>query len=695
MFVCSAPDVPSDTEENNALLAMPSIEKRIQFEEITPYTSVRAFMKRMILFESLLDELEQGALEGDRAWTLVQVIQKMDEHLVPLTYAYSTMSLLTSACSDVHKYNIMDSATKAFDKCRMRRFKIIEIYRFVEKEYADLLKSQNRFHKRWMEKYLLEGKFHGLSRDKDDVDQVNEIIQAKSKLFCESVHKSNLLIHEFIISPSVLNTLPVGFISKDSRVWSPLDNSIYKRFLQNCSDRSVRHNFFVNYNQRCFKKGAHENTSVVIEELRDKRKSYAQYLGYENYVSLSMETKMAGFVTNVKSMLNTLHLRCQSALEQDLKQLSQYANTSSGGKVEKVELWDLDYYRSRYLKETTGPAAEAIRANYPLNSVLKSLSNLCSRLFQIDIVECEAGVGRAKFPSWDPSVRLFDVFSPNGFYGSFYLDPYARKGKKMNAFAQTHFLLSRSDAIPVKPISALIMSLPPPLIPDQEIQLTLSEVVKLFECFGTILQHTMTDVPHSEVNGLSNMEWDVVNMMSEFMSLWPLYHNKTINDCAAGSQTIISNQLQQEMVERHFKFSSIDLIQELYRSAVDLTLHSNSEFWQDLVYDIWDIYMKPFALEKTDYHMCAGSEIMIQSPASYYCPLWSKMVAADLFTSFQERVEDEAKLCRQGLKLRETFLSESGTRPSSEMFKALMERNPSAEPLIRLSRSCLIYENEV
>lgn len=692
--MASAPDVPSDTEENNALLAMPSIEKRIKFDEVTPYKAVRAFMKRMILYESLLDELEQGALENDKSLTLEQVIEKMEEHLVPLTFAYSTLSLLTTACADVHKYRIMSTATEAFDKVRTRRFQIIEIYNYLKKEYNDVTKTHNRIHLRWIEKYLLEGKLNGLGHSKDEIDLFNRQMKAKTKNFLENCEKSNKLIHEFIISPSTLSTLPDGFLLKGSRLWSPLDNSIYTRFLQNCNSRAVRRNFFDNYNQRAFRKGAHDNNSVNIEELRDMRKNYALYLGYENFVDLSMETKMAGFVTNVKTMLNTLHLRCQSALQRDLKEMTDFANSSSREKLDRVQLWDLDYYHNLYHKETKNSASEAMHANYPLNSVLKSFFNLCSRLFQIDIVECEAGVGRAAFPSWHPSVRLFDVFSPNGFYGSFYLDPYARNEKVLNGFAQTNFLVSRSDPIPVKPISSLVMNLPPPLIAEQEVHLSFGDVVKLFGCLGKVLQHTLTDVPYSEVNGLTNLEWDMVNMMSEFMSLWPLYDNQTINESCAGSGIGISADLQQQIVERHFKFNSIFLIQELYKSALDLTLHSNTEFWQDLLYDVWDIYMKPFALEKTDMHMCANSEIIVMSPAAYYCPLWSKMVAADLFSLFQGKLDDEKKLSAQGLRMRETFLSESGAHPASEMFKALTERNPSAESLLQLSKSCLVYEGE-
>jgi Zn-dependent oligopeptidase len=70
------------------------------------------------------------------------------------------------------------------------------------------------------------------------------------------------------------------------------------------------------------------------------------------------------------------------------------------------------------------------------------------------------------------------------------------------------------------------------------------------------------------------------------------------------------------------------------------------------------------------------------------------MVAADLFTSFEDKLQDEGRLSAQGLKLRETFLAESGATPSSEMFKAVMERNPSAESLIRLSKSCIVFENQ-
>lgn len=694
----SGPDIPTDTEENNALLAMPTREKRIQFDEITPYKSVRAFMKQMYLFESLLDEMEQGALDGDTKLTLEQVIDQIDGHLVPLTYAYSTISLLTTAQTDVHRYKIMEDVTKIFDRVRTRRFRLIELYTFLEKELADPHRTRNRFRRRAAEKYLLEGKLNGLGlgiEGMDEIDKLQQMLADHTKKFCDNVDTSNKLIQEFIISPSTLNTLPLNFLRKDERTWSPFDNSIYTRFMQNCDSSAFRRNFFDNYNQRAFKKEFRDSNSVPIEEIRDVRKKFANYLGYENYVCLSMETKMAGFVTNVRTMLNTMHQRCQTALVRDLKELTEFANKASGGKVEELELWDLEHYRYKYMQTTRDAASQAMQAIYPFESVLSSLINLCSRLFQIEIVEVEAGhAGREKqFSRWHPSVRLFDVFSPNGFYGSFYLDPFARHGKDLKAFAQTHFLVSRSDIIPVRPVSAVVLSLPQPLIPDQPAHISFNDTVRLFNCFGSVLQHTLTEVPFSDVNGLSNLEWDAVSTIPEFMSLWPLYDHKTLTDCAAGTQTTISLDLQKSIAERHFKFHTIGLINELYKSALDLALNSNPEFFQDLVDELWATYMKPYPLTKTDFHICSATDIIVQKPAAYYCALWSKMLAADLFENMHEYGRDEKSVSEQGVRLRETFLSESGAHPSSEMFKSLTQRNPSVDPFLGLSKSCIVFES--
>ena len=648
-------------------------------------------MKRAFLFEALLDELEQGALEGDAALTLEQVIDKLDEHLVPLTFAYSTISLLSSAQTEVHKYRLLPEVTKVFNRIRTRRFSIVELYTFLQKQMAESHSTRGRFYRRVAERYLLEGKLNGLEAGKEEVDKVTDGLREKTKEFAANVDRANKEIQDFIVSAPTLTSLPPGFLTSGPRTWTPFDNSVYARFMRSCNDRSIRKKFFDHYNQRCHKKHAN---SVLVEEIRGIRKDYSLFLGYDNFVALSMETKMAGFVSNARAMLNTMHMRCQTGLQRDLKLLTEFAVSHSQGQVDDLRLWDLDYYQQQFMQTTaTTEAAKAMQANFPLDSVLKAICDLCSRLFQVDIVESEQ-----QFPSWHPSVRLFDVFTPNGFHGSFYLDPFARSGKRLPVFAQTHFLLSRSDILGVKPVSALVLSLPAPIGQGQATQLTLADVVRLFGCFGSLLQHTLTEVPLSEVNGLSNLEWDVVTMLPEFMSLWPLYHQATLNECAAASSSLsggVSSQLQQQVAERYFKFSSISLIQELYKSALDLALHSNTEFWQDIVYEVWDVYMKPFALEKTDFHVCSAGEIVCQSPAACYSSLWSKMVAADLFALVQERMADggEEAVSQLGLVLRETFLSESGAHPSSEMFKVMRERNPSVDPFLRLNHSCVLYES--
>ena len=648
-------------------------------------------MKRALFFDALIDDLEYGSPEEEApVKSFDDFVEKLETHLVPLNYTYSMIQLLSTASSDTFDFPILDQVAKMYERVRQRRFQSLRIYEHMKKVPEDV--EKDRFKMRLVSKYLLHSRMNALGvgpEERHSFTRISEELSKKTGEFTSNLDRANRLVREFMDSASVLPTLPDDF---DVRDVSLGDDIGPQKFLENCSDRLIRSNFYRNLYKRAMK-GAYNN-SVVIEEIREHRKDQAKMLGFDNFLTMSLEGRMAGSVDNIRAMINTLHLRSAKAFENDLQELTELAvkdlsKTSSKEpkeeKFDKIQLWDLDYYMKRAVedKESSVISIPSKADNFTYESSLNAVFNLFKRLFQVEIQEVPKGA----FQSWDPNVRLFDIVSSKGHHGSFYLDSFSRPGKKLDVFSSTHLLVSRSEKAKTKPLSAVLLNLPKSDIEGQDIPLSFPDVVKLFGSFGAVLLHSMTQVPFSEINGLQNLEWDALRVVPEFLQYWPQYDLQTLKDC---SQTDVSFESQESLVKNLHRFSAVHLRRNIYKSAIDLSIHSNDIFWGEIVPEVWETYMKPFELEKMDCHLCQSVDIMCRYPCSIYTPLWSKILAADLFSIFQDNSNQDVSPL--GMQFRDYFLAQSGGCSSAQLFKSFTERNPSVEGYLKLNRSCMMFD---
>lgn len=640
-------------------------------------------MKTALQFDALMDDLEFGCPEEGGVKSFDEFLEKLEKHLVPLNYSFSMIQLLSTA-ADNYKFPIIEEVTLMYDRVRKRRFNNQRIFDHMQKVPEEV--EKNRFKMRFVSRYILEGKMKGLDsleQNREGLTQNSEVIHQKLQEFVQNVSRANVHVQEFMVSPSVMETLPTDFVARNVNL---LDDDGPSRFLENCSDRFVRNNFWRNINKRGLKD--QNNNSVLLEEIRSLRNIHAKALGFDNFLSMAIEGRMAGSVENIRAMVNTLHLRSSKSFENDIDELTNLAErTSKSGEFDKLQPWDVDYFIKQARSEAESKNVNLIgdADTFTLDSTLKSVFSLCSRLFHVDIEE----VPKDKFQSWNPEVRMFDIVMDKRHRASFYLDPYSRESKKLDGFSSTNLLLPRSDYVKCKPLSALVLNLPPPVLKGKDVNLSFLEVVKLFGSFGSVLQHSLTDVPFSEINGLVNIEWDALRTVPEFMQFWPQYDLQTLKEC---SQSSISQDIQETLVKDMHRFSAIYLRRNIYRSALDLSIHSNTDYWGDIVAELWETYMKPFERnKKEDQFLCSSIDIICRQPASVYTDLWSKILAGDLYAMFQDNAGQET-MSHLGLQFRDYFLSQSGGCSSAQLFKSFTERNPSVEGFMRLNRSCLLFD---
>ena len=437
--------------------------------------------------------------------------------------------------------------------------------------------------------------------------------------------------------------------------------------------------------------GGELNNWPLIERILTLRLQQAQRLGYANWAEVSLASKMAGSVAEVEQLLEELRAAAYPVAQQELEALRACAARHGAPEAADLKPWDVSFWAEVLRRESFELDSEALRPWFPLEQVLQGLFGLCQRLFDIRIVSTDPG----EAPTWHPDVRYFRVLdgaSGNPLAG-FYLDPFSRPGSKRGG-AWMDECLGRSTSRagePVLPVAYLICNQSPP-VGDTPSLMTFEEVETLFHEFGHGLQHMLTTVERPQAAGINNVEWDAVELPSQFMENW-CYDSATLMGMARHWQTgepLPEADYQKLLAARTFMGGSATL-RQVHFALTDLRLHSQ---WTP------DGGQSPEALRREvartttvlepipeDAFLCSFSHIFAGGySAGYYSYKWAEVLSADAFSAFEEvglDVEDE--VVATGRRFRDTVLSLGGSRSPAEIFEAFRGRPPSSEALIRHS----------
>jgi oligopeptidase A len=429
----------------------------------------------------------------------------------------------------------------------------------------------------------------------------------------------------------------------------------------------------------------------LIERILTLRREQARRLGFTNWAEVSLASKMAGSVAEVEQLLEELRAAAYPAAERELDALRAIARRQGAPEAGDLKPWDVAYWAEKLRQESFELNSEALRPWFPLEQVLQGLFGLCQRLFDIRIVSTDPG----EAPTWHPDVRYFRVL--DGASGTplaaFYLDPFSRPGSKRGGAWMDECLgRSRTPAgEPVLPVAYLICNQSPP-VGDTPSLMTFEEVETLFHEFGHGLQHMLTTVERPQAAGINNVEWDAVELPSQFMENW-CYDRATLMGMARHWQSgepLPEAEYQKLLVARTFMGASATL-RQVHFALVDLRLHSvwSPEGGQSPEQLRRQLARTTTVLEPIpeDASLCAFSHIFAGGySAGYYSYKWAEVLSADAFSAFEEvglDVEDE--VVATGRRFRDTVLALGGSRSPAEIFEAFRGRPPSSEALIRHS----------
>lgn len=469
-----------------------------------------------------------------------------------------------------------------------------------------------------------------------------------------------------------------------------LDYPSYVPFMQHSLRRDFREKLYRAFVSRAAN-GEFDN-SPLIERILELRKRKAELLGYSSYAELSLARKMAPNVEAVEKLLEELRQSSYEAAVAEFAELKEFAKAQGSAEADDFKHWDTSYWAERQRETKFNFTVEELRPYFPLPQVLEGLFALVKRLFGITVVAAD---GTA--PIWHESVRFFEIQNELGkAIAYFYLDPYSRPAEKrggawMNDCIGRAKLIEDGKPITRLPVAYLICNQSPP-VDGKPSLMTFGDVETLFHEFGHGLQHMLTQVDYSGASGINNIEWDAVELPSQFMENW-CYDRATLFGMARHYETgeALPESYYQKLIASKNYMSGSGLLRQLHFSLVDIELHHRYQSGGDdtptkLRSRLAETTMVIPPLPEDNF-LCSFGHIFAGGyAAGYYSYKWAEVLSADAFAAFEEAgLENEDAIASTGRLYRDTVLALGGSKHPMEVFKTFRGREPSTVPLLRHS----------
>lgn len=446
-------------------------------------------------------------------------------------------------------------------------------------------------------------------------------------------------------------------------------------------DRQLRREFYTAYATRASDQGPNagrwDNTDIM-EKILALRHEQANLLAYASYAELSLATKMARSTGEVLQFLEDLSRRSLPVARRDLEELRAFAREQHG--LESLEAWDLNYYSEKLRQHAFAISEEQIKPYFPASRVVPGMFAVVERLYGLQIREAQ-GVD-----VWHEDVRYYEIHDRSGeLRGSFYLDLYARPKKRGGAWMDECVTRRKRAGMVQAPVAFLTCNFTPPAGSDPAL-LRHDEVQTLFHEFGHGLHHMLTRVDHLGVSGIHGVEWDAVELPSQFMENF-CWEREALDLISGHFQT--GEPLPQELFDRmiaarNFQ-SGMQMVRQLEFSLFDFRLHREYDpALGGRIYPILDevrsqtaVFIPP-AFNRFPHsfsHIFAGGYA-----AGYYSYKWAEVLSSDAFSLFEEKGIFDPDTGRSFLK---KILERGGSRKAMELFVDFRGREPKIDALLR------------
>ena len=469
-----------------------------------------------------------------------------------------------------------------------------------------------------------------------------------------------------------------------------LDYPSFIPFMQHCKKRELREQL---YKASISRASSEElNNYPLIQRILELRQEKTKILGFNSYAELSLATKMAPSVAAVEKLLEELRSVSYDAAVKELEELKQFAASKNAPEANDFKRWDMSFWSERLREEKFSFTVEELRPYFPLPQVLDGLFSLVKRIFGINITAAD---GEA--PLWHEDVRYFQISDEtNTPIAYFYLDAYSRPAEKrggawMDECINRAKIVENGQKILRLPVAYLQCNQTPP-VDGKPSLMSFSEVETLFHEFGHGLQHMLTTVDYGGAAGINNVEWDAVELPSQFMENW-CYDRSTLFGMAKHYETgeTLPEHYYQKLLAAKNYMSGSGMLRQLHFALVDIELHHRYQVGgKETVVELRRRVAETttvLPILPEDAFLCAFSHIFAGGyAAGYYSYKWAEVLSADAFAAFEEAgLGNQQAIAICGKRFRDTVLALGGSLHPMEVFKTFRGREPNTEPLLRHS----------
>lgn len=673
--------------ESNPLLRLPvhPLFAQIRPEHIEPAIDVVLAENRSIISKLVNDQ-------GPRTWAgLVEPLVDLDERLDRIWSPVRHLNAVANTPALREAYNACLPKLSAYHTEIGHNVRLYEAWRALADgpDAATLDRAQ----KKVVEDTLRDFRLGGVALPAEKKQRFARIQEELSTL--QSRFEENLLdaTHAWSLDrqeAAALDGLPPSGLAlaaqaaRDAGVSGyrlTLDFPSYYAVMAHCNDRRLREQVYTAYATRASDQGPYAgrwDNSAIMHDILRLRQEAAQLIGYANFAEESLATKMAESPAEVLAFLRDLARRSRPSAERELTELREFAAAELG--LESLQAWDMAYASERLREHRFALQQEQLKPYFPVDQVLEGLFALTKRLFGVNIVP------GPDVQTWHKDVRFYEIRDPDGgLRAQFYLDLYARQHKRGGAWMD-ECVTRRCHAGQVQyPIAFMTCNSTPPLA-DQPALFTHDEVITLFHEFGHGLHHMLTRIDYPAVAGINGVEWDAVELPSQFMENW-CWTREALDLFARHYQS--GNALPDDLLEallasRDFQ-AGMQMLRQIEFSLFDMRLHveydpaapTNIQALLDEVRNEVAVIRPPDfnRFQHSFSHIFGGGYA-----AGYYSYKWAEVLSADAFARFEEEGLFNPVT---GAAFLGDILERGGSRPAGELFREFRGREPSVEALLR------------
>lgn len=421
-----------------------------------------------------------------------------------------------------------------------------------------------------------------------------------------------------------------------------------------------------------------DNTQIIQKTL-SLRFEEAQLLGFEHFAALSLEPKMANSSAEVMAFLRDLAAKARPFAEKDLQEMRAFAKTIG---IDDPQPSDWTFIGERLKEHRYAFSDLEVKAYFPFPKVLSGLFKIVETLFEVSIEPDTAEV-------WHKDVSFYKITRNHQLVGQFYLDPTARQSKRGGAWmdgVRNRWMRPDSEQLQL-PVAYLVCNFAKGQ-GDQPALLTHDDVITLFHEFGHGLHHLLTQVNEQDVSGISGVEWDAVELPSQFMEnfCWEWSVLRHMSSHHQTGEVMPKSLFDKMMAAKNFQ-SGLQTLRQVEFSLFDMLIHAQTQehvdfmaLQQEVKREVALIQSPPWSRTPHSFsHIFAGGYA-----AGYYSYKWAEVLSSDAYGAFEESMSASGELSKaMGVKFRQEILEVGGSRDAMSSFKAFRGREPSIEPLLR------------